>query len=61
MAQYHVLDMHIRHGIGKDIREFKPGDIIDLSPEEAKQLGRTVEPHLKPKAEKEEKKAGQGG
>ena len=44
MPKYKVLDMHIRHGVGKEIRELAPGDTVDLTPEEAATIGKSVEP-----------------
>lgn len=44
MAKYRVLDMHIRHGVGDKVREFAPGDTMDLSPEEAALIGKFIEP-----------------
>ena len=44
MAKYRVLDMHIRHGVGKEVREFAPGSLMDLSPEEAAAIGKSIEP-----------------
>ena len=60
MAQYRVLDMHIRHGVGKEVREYKPGDLIDLTPEEAKRIGSNVAAVVKEK-EKEKEKTKAGG
>ncbi len=44
MAKYRVLDMHIRHGVGKDVRDFAPGSIMELTAEEAATIGKSIEP-----------------
>ncbi|RJP17904.1 MAG: hypothetical protein C4529_13930 [Deltaproteobacteria bacterium] len=44
MPKYRVLDMHIRHGVGKEVRELTPGSIVELTAEEAARIGKTIEP-----------------
>lgn len=53
MPTYIVTDTHIRHGEGKVVRVYAPGDEIELSEEQAARLAH----HLELKAE-EEKPAG---
>lgn len=44
MPKYRVVDIHIRHGVGKEIREYAPGSLIELTEEEAAKLGASVTP-----------------
>ncbi|MDA8123521.1 MAG: hypothetical protein M0Z38_13280 [Deltaproteobacteria bacterium] len=44
MAKYRVLDMHLRLAVGDKVRDFAPGDVVELSPEEAEKIGKNVEP-----------------
>ena len=62
MGQYRVLDMHIRHGVGDKVREYAPGDLMDLTPAEAKIIGKTIVPVAKsqpPSTEEKSKKNGE--
>jgi hypothetical protein len=50
MPKYVVKDTLIRHGEGKEAKDYAPGDEIELTAAQAKALGGSVEPASQAKA-----------
>jgi len=59
MALFKILDMHVIHGIGNKATTYAPGDMIELSADEAARLGKNVTP-AEPKKGKKDKNGEDG-